>query len=288
MRLVIISGRSGSGKTAALNLLEDQGFYCIDNLPVGLLPELTEQVKEEAILNNVAVSIDARNIFHALSKFPDIVHALRSSSLQIEVIYLDASDEILLQRFSSTRRKHPLSNDQTSLKEAIKQERELLAPIATLADLMIDTTLQSIHELRSLIKLRLLENSSDSMAILFESFGFKHGIPVNSELVFDARCLPNPYWDTSLRQLTGRDTAIETFLQKEEIVKEFLDDICQYLEKWLKHYQAGNKSYMTIAIGCTGGQHRSVYITEKLFQYFQNKHANIQIRHRELPEPLAQ
>jgi len=287
MRLIIISGRSGSGKTAALNLLEDQGFYCIDNLPVGLLPELTQQVNQDGILSKVAVSIDARNIFHALEQFPSIVEGLKAQGVNIEVIFLDASDEILMQRFSSTRRKHPLSNQHISLKEAIIQEGEMLEAISQNADLAIDTTLMSVHELRSLIKLRVIHHQPESMAILFESFGFKHGIPINADIVFDARCLPNPYWDTSLRQFTGKDQAIIDFLEPEDIVQNFFSDITDYLNKWLDEYQASNKSYMTVAIGCTGGQHRSVFMTEKLYRFFKDKHENLQIRHRELPDTSA-
>lgn len=293
MRLVIISGRSGSGKSAALNVLEDQGFYCIDNLPLGLLPALTQQAQQqkyrpssetEVSLQKLAVSIDARNVAQDMGEFPKILNSIEQGRFIPEVLFLDANKETLMQRFSSTRRKHPLTDSDTSLDEAIEHEHDLLHPISDLADLTLDTTRLSVHELASLIKLRIINKESKDMALLFQSFGFKHGIPIDADLVFDVRNLPNPYWDPSLRQFTGRDPQIIEFLEKESLVQEMLKDIESYLTKWLPSFEQNNRSYMTVAIGCTGGHHRSVFISEALTQFFSAQLENVQVRHRELPE----
>ena len=293
MRLVIISGRSGSGKSAALNVLEDQGFYCIDNLPLGLLSALIEQAQQqtyrpkidnEVSLQRLAVSIDARNAAQDMGQFPAILNSIKQGPFKAEVLYLDAHKDTLMQRFSSTRRKHPLTNNDTSLDEALESENTLLHSISDLADLNLDTTHLSVHELRSLIKLRISNKKSADMALLFQSFGFKHGIPVDADLVFDVRNLPNPYWDPSLRQFTGRDPEIIAFLQKEEMVQEMLSDINNYLIKWLPSFEEANRSYMTVAIGCTGGHHRSVFISEALTRLFTAQFDNVQVRHRELPD----
>lgn len=292
MRLIIISGRSGSGKSAALNILEDLGFYCIDNLPLGLLPALTEQAQKqkhhlladnEVSLQRMAVSIDARNVAQDISLFPTILNSIEHGPFDAEVLYLDANKETLMQRFSSTRRRHPLTDNDTSLDEAIESEQDLLHPISDLADLNLDTTHLSVHDLRSLIKLRISNRQSSDMALLFQSFGFKHGIPIDADVVFDVRNLPNPYWDPNLRQFTGRDPQIIKFLESEPLVQEMLADINQYLKKWLPSFQQANRSYMTVAIGCTGGHHRSVFIAEALTKLFVVQFENVQIRHRELP-----
>lgn len=293
MRLIIISGRSGSGKSAALNVLEDQGFYCIDNLPLGLLAALIEQAQQqtyrqkvdnEISLQRIAVSIDARNAAQNMGQFPVILNCIKQSNFKAEVLYLDAHKDTLMQRFSSTRRKHPLTNNDTSLGEALTSEQLLLQPIRDLADLNLDTTHLSVHELRSLIKLRISPKKTDDMALLFQSFGFKHGIPIDADLVFDVRNLPNPYWDPSLRQFTGKDPEIIEFLQKEALVQDMLNDIKSYLTKWLPSFEQANRSYMTVAIGCTGGHHRSVFISEALTQLFADQFGNVQVRHRELPD----
>lgn len=299
MRLIIISGRSGSGKSAALNVLEDLGFYCIDNLPLGLLPALTEQAQQQKLLStstkaqpntqanslqNLAVSIDARNVDQDMSQFPAILNSITNTLFTTEVLYLDAHKDTLMQRFSSTRRKHPLTTNDTSLAEAIEIEEQLLHPISDFADLNLDTTRLSVHELRSVIKLRVFNKKSADMALLFQSFGFKHGVPVDADLVFDVRNLPNPYWDPSLRQYTGRDIEIIQFLKEEPLVQEMLNDIQQYLTKWLPSFEQANRSYMTVAIGCTGGHHRSVFISEALTQLFTVQFPNVQVRHRELPD----
>ena len=283
MKLTIISGRSGSGKSTVLHILEDRGYYCIDNLPASLLPALADRISNDNThLSNIAVSIDARNISADLQQAPEIISELQARELSTEIIFLDANSQTLLKRFSESRRKHPLSNESTDLREAIDIESALLESISVMANLVIDTSNMSLHQLRDLVKNRLLENSETSMALLFESFGFKNGVPVDADLVYDVRCLPNPYWDTALRSLTGLDANVATFLNSQEEVQEMVNDIRIYLEKWLPKYESNNRSYITVAVGCTGGQHRSVYIGEKLRKYFSSKIKNVQIRHRDL------
>jgi RNase adapter protein RapZ len=283
MKLTIISGRSGSGKSTVLHILEDRGYYCIDNLPASLLPALADRISNgDTRLSNIAVSIDARNISADLQLAPEIISELQARELTTEIIFLDANSQTLLKRFSESRRKHPLSNESTGLREAIDIESALLESISMMANLVIDTSNMSLHQLRDLIKNRLLENSGTSMALLFQSFGFKNGVPVDADLVYDVRCLPNPYWDTALRSLTGLDAEVAKFLDSQDEVQEMVDDIRAYLEKWLPRYESNNRSYITVAVGCTGGQHRSVYIGEKLGRYFSSKVNNVQIRHRDL------
>ncbi|GAA6153505.1 RNase adapter RapZ [Pseudoteredinibacter isoporae] len=284
MRLLIISGRSGSGKSTALHVLEDVGFTCIDNLPASLLPTLIRQVRSHGDKSDsaYAVSIDARNDHADLKEFPDFVLALRHQGLDCQLLYFDADEGTLLKRFSETRRKHPLSNDQTDLRAAIDQESELLSPIASIADLTIDSSHLSLHQLRDMVKQRVAGREAPGMAVLFQSFGFKHGPATDCDLVFDVRCLPNPHWNNSLRPLTGQDPAVEEFLSSHQDVHDMLDDLESYLQRWLPRFADDNRSYMTIGIGCTGGQHRSVYITEQLYQRFEPRFDNVQLRHREL------
>ena len=282
MRLVIISGRSGSGKSSALHVLEDLGFYCIDNLPIALLPALMSETEGEERLSRVAVSIDARNLPHAFSHINEVLNQFQHEEFQLDVVYLDAVDEVLLQRFSATRRKHPLTGPDVPLSEALLREKELLSPIADIADLALDTTHMSVHELRSQIKLRVAGKAGNDIAILFESFGFKHGVPIDADYVFDVRNLPNPYWDPALRIYTGRDAGIIAFLEKEPNVVAMREDIARFVERWLPSFIDANRSYLTIAIGCTGGQHRSVYMAETLAARFKEQYENVQIRHREL------
>ena len=283
MKLTIISGRSGSGKSTVLHILEDRGYYCIDNLPASLLPALADRISnDDTNLPNVAVSIDARNISADLQQAPEIISELQARELPTEIIFLDANSQTLLKRFSESRRKHPLSNESTDLYEAIDIESVLLKSISMMANFVIDTSNMSLHQLRDLVKNRLLENNETRMALLFQSFGFKNGVPVDADLVYDVRCLPNPYWDIALRSLTGLHIDVAKFLDSQEEVQEMTDDIRDYLEKWLPKYESNNRSYITVAVGCTGGQHRSVYISEKLKKYFSSKIKNVQIRHRDL------
>ena len=283
MRVVIISGRSGSGKSSALQLLEDVGFNCIDNLPASLLPELINRVQEQPQVENtrLALGIDARNLWQDVQQAPQVIETLRTSGVQCDVIYLDARSPVLVQRFSETRRKHPLSDNRTHLLEALEQEKKLLEPLASMADLVIDTSSLSLHQLRELVKNRVVGEESPGMAILFQSFGFKHGVPVDADLVFDLRCLPNPYWVAELRNKTGLDPEVVEFLREHPETEAMQRDITQFLERWLPSYQKSNRSYTCVAIGCTGGRHRSVYMVEHLAEVFSSQFDNIQIRHRE-------
>jgi UPF0042 nucleotide-binding protein len=286
MKLIIVSGRSGSGKSTVLHVLEDLGFYCIDNLPIGLLAPLTEEATGQSSpgrLSKMAVSIDARNLSGELSNFESLYHRLQQAGVTVEIIYLDADEQSLLQRFHATRRKHPLSDDKTSLREAIGSEKLLLEPLSRLADLYIETTGMSMYELRDMVKQRVAGRREQELALLFQSFGFKHGVPLDSDYVFDVRCLPNPYWDTSLRRFTGTDQPVIDFLEKDPLSRKMVADLTSYLETWLPSFADSNRSYMTISIGCTGGQHRSVYVCEQLGHYFQSQYSNLQVRHTELP-----
>jgi UPF0042 nucleotide-binding protein len=284
MRLIIVSGRSGSGKSTALDVLEDHGFYCIDNLPATLLPELAERalLQTELLQPQVAVSIDARNLPSQLLRFPELLDEARGRHIKCDVLYLDAEHDTLLKRFSETRRRHPLTNDNRSLAEAIKDEELLLAPIADLADLKIDTTHLNLYQLRDTIKLRLLNQPEPGTAFLVESFGFKRGMPVDADLVFDVRCLPNPYWKPDLRDHSGLEPAVAEYLASQPDVEEMYQDILGYLNKWLPRFAASNRAYVTIAIGCTGGHHRSVYLAERLGAALKPSLKNVQVRHRDL------
>lgn len=289
MQLAIISGRSGSGKTTALQVLEDLNFYCVDNLPLSLLPKLIEQVQQEAALNNhsdaydrIAVGIDARNLASQLKDFPKIFQQLNSNHLNCKIIYLDSKDEVLIRRFSTSRRKHPLSSETVSLAEAIASEDKFLKPIEELASLSVDTSNLTIHQLRETIKQEIFQNNSQQTAILIQSFSYKHGIPIDADFVFDARCLPNPHWQTALRELTGLDSKVKSFLGKDEDTQEMLGNISHFLLRWIPEFETNNRSYLTIAIGCTGGQHRSVYLAETLAETLKAKVQKVQVRHREL------
>jgi len=283
VKLIIISGRSGSGKSTALNLLEDQGYYCIDNLPASLLPALVKRIREQGDdLPRIAVSIDARNIASDLKQVPRIIKELTPTPIETEILFLDANDRTLIKRFSESRRRHPLTSDKIGLGEAISNERELLEPLAILAGLAIDTSNMSVHELRDSIRRRVVERKDNSLSIMFESFGFKHGVPIDADLVFDVRCLPNPYWQESLRPLNGLDQPVQDFLGSHTDVSAMQADISAFLERWLPRFESGNRSYMTVAIGCTGGQHRSVYLVENLHRHFADHYTNVQTLHRDL------
>ena len=283
MKLTIISGRSGSGKSTVLHVLEDKGYYCIDNLPASLLPALAKRISMGVSdMTQVAVSVDARNVSTDLEQVPQIVAELKEKTIPTEILFLDANSQTLLKRFSESRRKHPLSSESVGLREAIDKESELLEPISVLANLTIDTSNMSLQALRQTVKERMLDDQTNAMALLFQSFGFKNGVPVDADIVYDVRCLPNPFWDNSLRALTGLDDAVKKFLGDESEVSEMLEDISNYLEKWLPKFEANNRSYITVAVGCTGGQHRSVYLCERLAESFVGKISNVQVRHREL------
>ncbi|MCB8889699.1 RNase adapter RapZ [Vreelandella malpeensis] len=283
MQLVIISGRSGSGKSIALQALEDLGYYAIDNLPAMLLGSLVEELGQQGERTHLAVSIDARNLPAALERFPTLLRDIKVGNIHVQVIYLTTDARILLERYSATRRRHPLTRDtDMTLEEAIDKEEQTLFGIRELADLMIDTSRLTVHDLRRRITDELAHQRQDQLTLTFESFGYKRGVPLDADIVFDIRCLPNPYWDPTLRPFTGRDTEIATFLEGYPVVEQMCQDIQSWLEKWLPVYQDSQRSYMTVAIGCTGGQHRSVYLVERLAQRLATSQRNVQVRHREL------
>ncbi len=284
MKLYVVSGVSGSGKSTALNVFEDLDYYCIDNLPAGLLPAFAERMAANANFCPIgtAVGIDARNILDDIANFPQILAALKKAGIICEVLFLYADDEILLKRFSETRRKHPLSDGEVSLADAIKTERDVLQPIASSADLFIDTTKLNIHQLRDLIRKQVLQKPNHALSVLFQSFGFKSGVPTDADFVFDLRCLPNPHWVPNLRDLTGQDPDVQAFLDNDRQVGKMFEHVSQFLEYWLPQFEADNRSYVTVALGCTGGQHRSVYFAERLAEHFSKKRKGIIVHHREL------
>jgi len=284
MNLIIVSGLSGSGKSIALQALEDLGYNCIDNLPFALLHALAVQITHSAdpLDLDFAVGIDARNLAQDLEQFPEMLETLKQMGLKTQVIYLGADEQTLIKRFSETRRRHPLSTEEVPLNEAINQERMFLEPVATSANLILDTSHTNVHQLRDIIRKCVQRESGAGMSILLESFGFKHGIPSDANFLFDVRCVSNPHWVPELRQLSGRDQAVIDYLEKHEDVTSLYHDIQTFLEKWIPVFELENRSYMNIAIGCTGGYHRSVYFCERLGNYLRSKGKDIIVRHREL------
>ncbi|MFP3019317.1 MAG: RNase adapter RapZ [Arsenophonus sp.] len=279
MVLIIVSGRSGSGKSVALRALEDMGFYCVDNLPVILLSKLINTLAERQ--NSAAVSIDVRNMPDNPAIFEKELKNL-PTIFSPQLLFLDANRNILIRRYSDTRRLHPLSSKNLSLESAINKENDLLEPLRSRADLVIDTSEMSVHELAEMLRARLLGKRERELTIVFESFGFKHGIPIDADYVFDVRFLPNPHWDPKLRLMTGLDRPVADFLDRHTEVHNFIYQTRTYLELWLPMLESNNRSYLTIVIGCTGGKHRSVYVAEQLADYFRSRGKNVQSRHRTL------
>jgi UPF0042 nucleotide-binding protein len=287
MRLIIVSGLSGSGKSVALHVLEDLGYYCIDNMPAALLKSLLQEVTRTRDQSGslVAVGVDARNRKSDLEALPGVIAELRQNNVQTDLLFLQASDEILLKRYSETRRRHPLAVDGLELRAAIARERELLGQIINAADLVIDTSRTSIYELADAVRERVDRRKFNMLSVLIESFGYKHGIPADADFVFDLRCLPNPYWEPELRKLTGKDDAVQVFLDKEPQVQQMFEDILAFLSRWIPQYVSFHRSYLTVALGCTGGQHRSVYMTEKLAAELRRLHDPVLTRHNEIGAP---
>lgn len=285
MKLLVISGLSGSGKSIALQALEDLNYYCVDNLPISLLLDFSVLMAARQlhrITANVAVGIDSRNSEEELQGFRAVMESIRKQGIETEIVFLEANNSVLLKRFSETRRKHPLTRNDMSLATAITVERKLLGPIAVDADLCIDTSRSNVHQLRKMVRERIAQRSTAATSIQFMSFGFKFGVPEDADFVFDVRCLPNPYWDPRMRLHTGRDQEIIDYLQGDSMVETMYEDIRGFLKKWIAAFSEENRSYITIAIGCTGGQHRSVYMAERLVEYFRTHDEQILIRHREL------
>ncbi len=284
MRLIIVSGLSGSGKTVALHMLEDLDFYCVDNIPAALLkPLISHNLRgPESTYARTAVGLDARNRTSEIATIPAMVEELRRSGIACEVLYLHASEDVLLKRYGETRRKHPLSSSGVGLREAIMAERKLLEPITLAADLVIDTSQMGVHALRELVRERIERRREGRLSLLFESFGFKHGIPGDADFVFDVRSLPNPYWDQSLRDLSGRDAKVIQYLNSHASVRKMIQDLAAFLDERLPEFALVNRNYLTIAIGCTGGQHRSVFIAERLADHFRGEYPEVMTRHHSL------
>lgn len=290
MRLIIVSGLSGSGKSVALHVLEDLGYYCVDNIPAALLNAVVEEVRSgnDQSAGLMALGVDARNRAKDLDALPKLIAELHASGLQTELLFLHASDDILMKRYSESRRRHPLADQNTALRTAIDTERELLAEVVNSADLIIDTSRSSIYELAETIRERVGGRDSDRLSVLIESFGFKNGIPADADFVFDMRGLPNPYWTVELRGLNGTDKEVTDFLDAQATVNQMFEDVLAFLSRWIPRYDDAHRSYLTVAIGCTGGQHRSVYMTERLATALRETHDPVLTRHNELGSHPAQ
>ena len=290
MQIIILSGLSGAGKSVALHMLEDLGYYCIDNMPAALLkPFIAHTVRSsEKIYARTAISLDARNSDAEISSVPMLTDELKRSGIDCEVLFLTAEDDELLRRFAETRRAHPLSRQGETLREAIASERRLLEPIAHVADQVIDTSRMGVHQLRDLVGRRVDPRAPERLSLQFESFGFKHGIPGDADFVFDARSLPNPYWESALRPLTGLDPAVARFLDEQPAARELIDDIARFMTARLPAYRASARRYLTVAVGCTGGQHRSVYIVERLAEIFTNTLPVVRVRHSGLAQSATE
>lgn len=283
MNVFIVSGLSGSGKSIALQALEDLGYYCIDNLPAVLLPAFTNELlaTKNVDVENCAVGIDSRNRGF-LEVLPATLEEIACRGLDYRILYLEAEESVLISRYSETRRKHPLTNSATALIEGIRGEGELLYPMRAAASRVIDTSHTTAQELRRLVRDFAGAGEDANLTLLFESFGYKHGAPLDADFVFDVRCIPNPYWSSELRELTGKDPRVIEFFSDKPDAMRMTDDIKGFIENWLPQFQTENRTYITVAIGCTGGQHRSVYIAETLADHFKKHQLNIQLRHREL------
>jgi len=285
VRLTIVTGLSGSGKSVALHSLEDEGYYCIDNLPAALLPPVIDRLLDSglAIYEKLAIGIDMRSERDSSDDLLALLAGLRArTDMQVEVLFLDTDRSTLVTRFSETRRKHPLSSRDLTLIAAIDEEVRLLEPVKSEAELVVDTSQLNLHELRDIIRTYLLGRSGNSLSLIFQSFGFKYGTPASTDFTFDVRCLPNPHWEPELRPFNGRETPIVEFLEEQPDVVDMLNDITQFLDRWLPLFDAENRAYLTVSIGCTGGRHRSVYLVEQLAARFGKIRDNVSLRHREL------
>jgi UPF0042 nucleotide-binding protein len=278
MQLVLITGLSGSGKSVALNALEDADYYCVDNLPVRLLPNLVSFLEQGGHLR-VALSIDVRS-GETFESLPQQVAELRAAGTDVKILFVDAKDETLIQRFSETRRRHPLADGKRTLPESIAREREILERFADLSH-HIDTSELSPHALRNWVR-EFVQVPTAGLTLLFESFAYRHGIPLDTDIVFDVRCLPNPHYDPRLRPYTGRDKPVIDFLERDRDVQKMLGDIRRFIDEWLPCFDHDSRSYLSVGIGCTGGRHRSVYLAEALGAYFLSRHGRVLVRHREL------
>ena len=283
INLIVLTGMSGGGKTVALRALEDLDFYCVDNLPTALLPQLVAAVSRDAAgkHRNVAVGVDVRNPGEDLQRMPAILSELASNDVHAHLIFLDCRDEVLIKRYSETRRRHPLSWRGLSLADAIAEERRLLRPLSAIADKVIDSSELNVHQLRRLIATGYAE-ATEGLTLMFQSFAFRRGLPLDADFVFDARCLPNPHWQPTLRPLSGKDAPVRDYLDTQPLVAEYFADTARWLDTWLPRFEVDDRSYVTIAIGCTGGRHRSVYLVEKLAAHYRALRNGVLTFHREL------
>ena len=279
-RIIFICGLSGAGKSIVLHSLEDQDYYCIDNFPIDLLENFIEQIHQYP--KHIAIGINARNQESKIQNFVNLIENLRSSNVSTEIVFLEADNEVLIKRYSETRRKHPFSSKGVTLHDAIINEHDLLVPLAATADFKIDTSHTTVHDLRNIVSSRIVGKDTNKISLQLISFGYKFGIPRDADFIFDVRCLPNPHWDKNLRDLTGKGPAVIEFLEKETLVNNMTAQLSGYFQEWLRYFEAENRSYLTIAVGCTGGRHRSVYIIEKLANSIQESGRPVKLRHRDL------
>jgi RNase adapter protein RapZ len=279
IHLVVLTGMSGGGKTVALRALEDLEFYCVDNLPSALLPELVNAATHDNHRRRIAVGVDVRNRDEDFQHMPKVLSEL-AASVHVHLIFLDCSDAVLIKRYSETRRRHPLATRGLSLADAIAEERRLLRPLVAIAERVIDSSELNVHQLRRLIATGYAQTSG--LTLMFQSFAFRRGLPLDSDFVFDARCLPNPHWEATLRPLSGKDGPVRDFLDQQPMVGEYFADTTRWLDAWLPRFEADDRSYVTISIGCTGGRHRSVYLVEKLAAHYRITREGVLTFHREL------
>jgi UPF0042 nucleotide-binding protein len=284
MRLIFVSGLSGAGKSVALHALEDTGFFCIDNMPAALVgPFVAHTVRsKDRVYERTAIGLDARNTPQEIASVPTMIEELKRSGIRCETIFLLATDDELLRRYAETKRRHPLSGEGVVLREAIALERRVLEPMIYAADLVVDTSRMGIHDLREIVVRRVERRTSGRLSITLESFGFKHGLPGDADFVFDARTVPNPYWDPSLRSLTGRDPAVIRYLEAQSVARRLIDDFAAFIEARIAEHEAASRRYLTIAVGCTGGQHRSVYIVDRLAERLAPRYPDLIARHTAL------
>lgn len=282
--LIVVSGMSGSGKSVALKTLEDLGFYCVDNLPADLLPAFVRSVtSEDGTPQKLAVGIDVRNRHNDLSNIPEWLSAVGAMGLDPRLVFFDTEDTVLLRRYADTRRRHPLSHLGLVLADAISLERQVLKPLRQIADTVIDTTALNVHQLRRQVITEFGLRGDETLSLLFESFAYRRGVPPVADFVFDARVLPNPHWNPELRPLSGRDQGVRDFLEQQPEVRAYVDDVARFLDSWLPKLGSDTRSYATIAFGCTGGRHRSVYLAERLAEHCRERGwAEVAVHHREL------
>ncbi|HEY8586304.1 MAG TPA: RNase adapter RapZ [Rhodanobacter sp.] len=282
IHLIVLTGMSGGGKTVALRALEDLEFYCVDNLPSALLPELVNAViKGHSKRRLIAVGVDVRNRGTDFAQMPSVLSELAAAGVQVHLIFLDCRDDVLIKRYSETRRRHPLATRGVSLADAIVEERRLLRPLMAIAEKVIDSSELNVHQLRRLVATGYAQ-ATEGLTLMFQSFAFKRGLPLDADFVFDARCLPNPHWQPHLRPLSGKDAPVREYLESQPMVEEYFADTARWLDAWLPRFDQDDRSYVTISIGCTGGRHRSVYLVEKLAAHYRAQRDGVLAFHREL------